>query len=82
MSDTFLQVTSFDPLIVSEPQGPQGPQGQAGPAGASGPQGLPGGGRPVSLDGTNGLPLPTGVGLEFVIGADGLDDIRHNGVSL
>jgi hypothetical protein len=36
MSDTFLQVTSFDPLIVSEPQGAQGPQGQIGPAGPPG----------------------------------------------
>jgi hypothetical protein len=29
-------VTSFDPLIVSEPQGPQGPQGQSGPPGPAG----------------------------------------------
>jgi hypothetical protein len=39
-------------------------------------------GRAASLDGTSSLPAPTGVGLEFVIGADGLDDIRFNGVSL
>jgi hypothetical protein len=46
MSDTFLQVTSFDPLIVSEPQGAQGPQGQIGPAGP------PGG--VISIDGQTG----------------------------
>jgi YD repeat-containing protein len=49
MSDTFLQVTSFDPLIVSEPQGAQGPQGQIGPAGPAGP---PGG--VASIDGQTG----------------------------
>jgi hypothetical protein len=43
----FLQVTSFDPLIVSEPQGPQGPQGQPGPAG-------PSGGGVASIDGQAG----------------------------
>jgi YD repeat-containing protein len=45
----FLQVTSFDPLIVSEPQGPQGPQGQPGPAG---PAGVNGG--VASIDGQTG----------------------------
>jgi hypothetical protein len=39
-------------------------------------------GQPVSTDGTDSLHTPTGVGLEFVINADGLDDIRFNGVSL
>lgn len=39
-------------------------------------------GHPVSTDGTNGLPAPSGVGLEFVITATGLDDIRFNGTSL
>jgi hypothetical protein len=39
-------------------------------------------GRPTSTDGTNGLPAPAGVGLEFVITATGLDDIRFNGSSL
>jgi hypothetical protein len=39
-------------------------------------------GRACSLDGTQNLPTPSGVGLEFVVGADGLDDIRFNGVSL
>lgn len=39
-------------------------------------------GRPTSTDGTNGLPAPTGVGLEFVITATGLQDIRFNGTSL
>jgi hypothetical protein len=43
----FLQVTSFDPLIVAEPQGPQGPQGQIGPAG-------PSGGGVTSIDGQTG----------------------------
>jgi hypothetical protein len=64
MSDTFLQVTSFDPLIISEPQGSQGPQGQIGPAGPVGP---PGG--VVSVNGQTGVvdlsghyvPLATGV---------------------
>lgn len=27
MTNSFLQVTGFDPLIVSAPQGAQGPQG-------------------------------------------------------
>lgn len=35
----FLQVTGFNPLIISEPQGPQGPQGQPGPVGPTGPAG-------------------------------------------
>jgi hypothetical protein len=48
MSDTFLQVTSFDPLIVLEPQGPQGPQGQPGPAGPPGVDGV------ASIDGKTG----------------------------
>jgi hypothetical protein len=39
-------------------------------------------GHPVSTDGTDGLPTPNGVGLEFVISAAGLDDIRFEGVSL
>jgi hypothetical protein len=39
-------------------------------------------GRPCTTDGTNSLPAPTGVGLEFVITASGLQDIRFNGVSL
>lgn len=39
-------------------------------------------GVPRSVDGTHDLPVPTGTGLEFIIGADGLDDIRFNGVSL
>lgn len=39
-------------------------------------------GRACSTDGTNGLPEPSGSGMEFVINADGLDDIRYNGVSL
>jgi hypothetical protein len=39
-------------------------------------------GRPTSTDGTNSLPVPTGVGLEFVITAAGLQDIRFNGTSL
>lgn len=38
--------------------------------------------RPTSTDGTNSLPAPTGVGLEFVITATGLQDIRFNGSSL
>jgi hypothetical protein len=59
MSDTFLQVTSFDPLIVLEPQGPQGPQGQPGPAGPPGPQGAPGaGGTGIAYD-TDGVPYLT-----------------------
>jgi hypothetical protein len=49
MSDTFLQVTSFDPLVVSEPQGPQGPQGQPGPAGPPGINGVD------SVDGQTGV---------------------------
>lgn len=39
-------------------------------------------GKACALDGTDGLPAPTGSGLEFVIGTDGLDDIRYNGTSL
>lgn len=39
-------------------------------------------GQAVSTDDTNDLPTPTGVGLEFVITAAGLDDIRFDGVSL
>lgn len=39
-------------------------------------------GRACSLDGTDSLPTPTGVGLEFVIAASGLQDIRYNGTSL
>lgn len=39
-------------------------------------------GKPVSTDGSFGLPVPTGVGFEFVIIANALDDIRMNGVSL
>ena len=39
-------------------------------------------GHPVSTDGTNSLPAPNGVGLEFVITATGLQDIRFNGTSL
>lgn len=39
-------------------------------------------GRACSTDGTDGLPVPTGVGMEFVITATGLDDIRYNGTSL
>lgn len=38
--------------------------------------------RPTSTDGTGGLAAPTGVGLELVITAAGLDDIRYGGVSL
>lgn len=39
-------------------------------------------GQVVSTDGTDGLPEPTGVGMEFVRNAGGLDDIRFDGVSL
>jgi hypothetical protein len=39
-------------------------------------------GRACSTDGTNSLPTPTGVGMEFVITAAGLQDIRFNGASL
>lgn len=39
-------------------------------------------GGPVSTDGSYGLPAPSGSGLEFVITATGLQDIRMNGVSL
>lgn len=43
-------------------------------------------GRACTTDGTNSLPSPTGVGLEFVItttsGTVGLQDIRFNGASL
>lgn len=39
-------------------------------------------GRACSTDGTDSLPTPTGVGLEFVITAGGLDDIRYDGTSL
>jgi hypothetical protein len=39
-------------------------------------------GRACSLDGTQNLPTPSGVGLEFVVNAGGLDDIRFNGTSL
>jgi hypothetical protein len=39
-------------------------------------------GQACSTDGTNSLPTPTGTGLEFVITATGLDDIRFNGTSL
>lgn len=39
-------------------------------------------GKARSTDGTEGLPTPTGVGLEFIITATGLDDIRFDGVSL
>lgn len=39
-------------------------------------------GAAVSTDGSQSLPAPTGVGLEFVIVDDALDDIRLNGVSL
>lgn len=51
MADTFLQVTGFDPLVISEPQGPPGPQGQPG---IPGPQGPPG---DVSLDDTGHVPV-------------------------
>jgi hypothetical protein len=37
---------------------------------------------PVSTDGSYDLPEPTGTGFEFVIDADGLQDIRMDGVSL
>lgn len=37
---------------------------------------------PVSPDGSYSLPLPTDTGFEFVIDADGLQDIKMNGVSL
>lgn len=36
-------------------------------------------GRSCSTDGSFGLPEPTGKGLEFVISATGLDEIRVNG---
>jgi hypothetical protein len=43
-------------------------------------------GSAVSTDGTDGLPTPTGNGLEFVIvtvdGGAQLDDIHYNGESL
>lgn len=39
-------------------------------------------GKARSTDATYGLPAPTGVGLEFVITATGLDDIQFDGVSL
>lgn len=40
------------------------------------------GAHAVSTDGTDSLPAPAGTGLEFVITAAGLDDIRYNGTSL
>jgi hypothetical protein len=39
-------------------------------------------GRPTTATSFGGLPAPTGSGLEFVISASGLDDIRFNGTSL
>lgn len=64
------------------PTGATGATGSAGPAGATGPTGPAGAGRACSTDGTDSLPTPAGTGLEFVITAAGLDDIRFNGVSL
>lgn len=40
--DNFLEVTSFDPLMISAPAGPQGIQGPTGETGPQGPQGPPG----------------------------------------
>lgn len=39
-------------------------------------------GAAVTTDDSFDLPTPTGVGLEFVIVGDALDDIRMNGASL
>lgn len=35
-----------------------------------------------STDSSFGLPIPTGVGAEFVIVADVLDEIRYNGTAV
>lgn len=63
-------------------QGEQGEQGLQGEQGDQGDTGPAGAGTAVSTDGSFSLPAPTGVGLEFVIVAGALDDIRWNGTSL
>lgn len=50
----FLQVTSFDPLVInSNTPGPEGPVGGVGPRGPQGDQGLPGG--VTTVDGNAGI---------------------------
>lgn len=63
MTDTFLQVTSFDPLIVNETpgtQGPAGPQGPVGDTGPAGPQGVKGDTGPTGPQGPAGPTGPQG----------------------
>lgn len=56
----FLQVTSFDPLVIEAPAGaagatgPQGPPGPTGPQGPQGPQGPAGSGAVASVNGQTG----------------------------